>query len=79
MTSTAKNMGNLIAARKKPQKINAPEAAKGTEVKMIAFRSTAAARKQLATLALDLDRSQQDLLIEALNYIFTKNNCNPIA
>ena len=43
------------------------------------FQLTEAAKKQLAILAIDQDTTQQALLIEAVNDLFSKYNKQPIA
>lgn len=82
MNQTVKNMGNLIAPRpvisKREQEPVKVHNASDRQTALF-FRSTKAARKQLTILALDLECSQNLLLVEALNDLFIKHNLNPIA
>jgi hypothetical protein len=43
------------------------------------FWATVAAKKQLRILAAEIDKTQQDLMTEALNMLFQKYNRPPIA
>jgi hypothetical protein len=74
MTATAKNMQNLIGK----QEAAKPEI-KGEGRKLIAFRTSYEADRQLAILAARIGRTRQELLTEALNKVFIENGCNPIA
>jgi hypothetical protein len=57
-----------------------PKAPKGKEGFVeINTKHSPAVRKQLKQLAMDLDRSQQDLVAEALNMLFVKYSRPPIA
>jgi len=47
--------------------------------KMTIFQIPEAAKKQLAILSIEIDRTQQDILSEALNDLFKKYNKPPIA
>jgi hypothetical protein len=74
MTATAKNMQNLVKKIKEKKPI-----IKDTGLKLIAFRTTPEADRQLAILAAHVGRTRQELLNEAMNKIFIENGYNPIA
>lgn len=74
MTSTAKNMQNLIEQKQEPKSM-----IKDKGRKLIAFRASYEADRQLAILAARIGRTRQELLTEALNKVFIDNGCNPIA
>ena len=79
MTTTSKNMSNLITPRGQKATAAAAKVSDKTEPKQMIFRASKAASHQLALLALEVENSQQGLLIEALNDLFVKYNKNPIA
>ena len=60
------------APKKEPEK-------KSGEVKQFVFKLNMSAKKQVAMLALDEGKTQQEMFIEALNDLFMKYNKPPIA
>lgn len=74
MTATSKNMQNLVGKIQKEKTV-----VKDTGRKLIAFRASHEADRQLAILSARIGRTRQELLTEALNKVFIDNGCNPIA
>jgi predicted transcriptional regulator len=52
---------------------------KDEEIKMVAFRLSTKAKRQLNVLAAEQDKTGQSILIEAVNDIFVKYGKKPIA
>jgi hypothetical protein len=77
MSATAKNMQNLIQARKPTPQIQSIDEAE--RIRQVSFRTSEAAKREIEVLAARSGRTRQSLLLEGLNDLFIKYGANPIA